>query len=390
MKKISIFGSTGSIGRSTIDVLRMEPDRFDVQVLTANSRVKELAEQAIRLNAGMAVIADPQYYGELKTLLSGSDVVPACGREGLLEAASVPADWSMMAIVGMAGLEPLMHVIRQGTYVAIANKEPLVSAGPLVMSEACKYGTTLLPVDSEHNAVFQVYDRVHPEGVRKIILTASGGPFLRTPIESLVGVTPEQALQHPNWSMGRKISIDSATMMNKALEVIEAHYLFDMPADRIEVLIHPQSVVHSMVEYLDGSILSQMGAPDMRTPIAHALAWPKRMISPVQRLDLKGVQLTFDEVDIDRFPAVPLAYECLQHGSAACAAMNAANEIAVEAFLDGRIGFTRITGLVRDVLEQEKDLQAGSLDDVIALDKRVRETAESTIMNKSERKAVSL
>ncbi len=382
-KTVSILGSTGSVGRSTIDLIQSQPDRFEIQALTCNRNVKLLAEQAKKLKAKKAVTADPQSYAELKALLSGTGIEVAAGLEAVLEAAAMPADWIMAAIVGVAGLAPIMEAIKQGTCVAIANKEPLVAAGPLVLDAARRAGTTLLPVDSEHNAIFQVFDSKRPEGIERIILTASGGPFLDWPREKLAKVTPAQAVAHPNWSMGAKISVDSATMVNKALEVIEAHYLFDMPAEKIEVLAHPQSIVHSLVEYRDGSVLAQMGAPDMRTPIAHALAWPERMDTTGRTLDFtKPFALDFRPVDRKAFPAIDIAYECLRNGPVSCIAFNAANEVAVAAFLAGTADFTEIVEVARYCIENTKEKSPSGLKEILLLDQAVRELAESHIIER--------
>jgi 1-deoxy-D-xylulose-5-phosphate reductoisomerase len=390
MKTVSILGSTGSVGRSTVDLLLSQPDRFEVQALTCNANAGLAIEQAKKLNAKRVVAADPKVYHELKEGLTGTGIEAAAGPAALLEAAAMPADWTMAAIVGVAGLAPIMAAIRQGGCVAIANKEPLVAAGPFVLEAARRAGTTLLPVDSEHNAIFQVFDHNHRAGIDKIILTASGGPFLDWPLEKMARATPAQAVAHPNWSMGAKISVDSATMMNKALEIIEAHYLFDMPAERIEVLVHPQSIIHSLVEYKDGSVLVQMGAPDMRTPIAHALAWPERMETTGRKLDLSR-PLTLDLRPLDRnwFPAVGMAYNCLKAGPAACVAFNAANEIAVAAFLEKKIGFLQIAEAVGEMLAQAGRETLASLDDVLLCDRAVRERTKSHIIKKYDQVPLS-
>jgi len=380
VKRVSILGSTGSIGQSTVDLLLSHPERFSVQALTCRCNVNLLAEQAKKLKARRAVVADESLYGALKDLLSGSGVEAAAGEKAVTEAAAMPCDWTMAAIVGMAGLEPVLQAVGQGRVVAIANKEPLVSAGPFILEAARKSGAKLLPVDSEHNAIFQVFDHDRPDGIEKIILTASGGPFLNTPLEKLAAVTPAQAVAHPNWSMGAKISVDSATMMNKALEVIEAHYLFNMLPGNINVLVHPQSTIHSMVCYRDGSVLAQMGAPDMRTPIAHALSWPDRMETTGRKLDFtKPMKLDFQPVDKNRFPAIPLAYDCLKEGLWACVAMNAANEVLVQAFLDGKTGYLDIVQGVRSATEAAQPLQFSSVQDVISYDKTVRAAAHAAI-----------
>jgi len=393
-KKITILGATGSIGRSAVDVILSAPERFDVQVVTANTNAELLAEQAVKLKAKKAVIADQAQFTTLQSILhnskEGGGIEVAAGEEALQEAASQPADLILAGIVGIAGLKPIMKAIEQGSCVAIANKEPLVAAGPLVMAAAKKHGTTLLPVDSEHNAVFQVFDFERPEGIEKITLTASGGPFRTWSLEKMAAATPEQAVAHPNWSMGRKISVDSATLMNKALEVIEAHYLFAMAPEKIDILVHPQSVIHSMVEYKDGSILAQMGASDMRTPISHVLAWPERMETPGRKLDFKQMnKLTFEQPDYERFPAPKTAYQCLESGLYACVALNAANEIAVDAFLRKNIGFLAIMDCVDHILDRAEKTDLSSIEDVIEYDTAIRELAEAYIVSKPITKAVS-
>lgn len=381
-KTVSILGSTGSVGKSTIDLILSQPDKFVVQALTAQTNVALLAEQAVKTRARYAVIGDEARYKELADLLAGTDTEAMAGRQAVIEAGAIPAQCVVGAIVGMAGLEPLLKAVEQGKVVAIANKEPLVAAGALVMGAARKYGTKILPVDSEHNAIFQVFEAENIESIERLVLTASGGPFRTWDAQAIAMATPEQAVNHPNWSMGAKISVDSASMMNKALEVIEAHYLFNMPADKIDVLVHPQSIIHSMVEYADGSFLAQLGAPDMRTPIAYALAWPERMPTSGQRLDLKTLQsLTFEQPDHVRFPLLPLAYECLGRGQAACIAFNAANEVAVEAFLKKRIAFADIYNLVRVVLAETALISPQSLDEILFLDNTVRQATESYIMS---------
>lgn len=386
MKSVSILGSTGSVGRATIDLILSRPDQFSVQALTAHRNAALLAGQAIKLKAKRAVVADQSAYDELKKLLSGTGIETAAGSEAVIEAASLPADWIMAAIVGMAGLKPVMAAVKQGSCVAIANKEPLVAAGPLVLAAAKKSGAAILPVDSEHNAVFQVFDRERPGGIERITLTASGGPFLNWSTEQTAKATPEQAIAHPNWTMGRKISVDSATMMNKALEVIEAHYLFGLPPEKIGVVIHPQSIVHALVTYKDGSVLAQMGAPDMRTPIAHTLAWPERMATTGRTLDLaQAMTLDFRPLDPAQFPAVGLAYDCLKAGPGACLAFNAANEEAVAAFLEKRLGFSQIIEVVSGALDRTNT--APDMDSVLALDKEVRQRAKSLILAAERRAA---
>lgn len=380
-KSITILGSTGSVGQSTVKVLQAQDTPYDIVALTANNNVELLAKQAIELKAKCAVIADECRYDDLKHALAGTDVQAKAGKEALIEAAAMPADWIMAAIVGMAGLEPLMAAIKQGTIVAIANKEPLVAAGPIVLAAAKNHGTTILPIDSEHNAIFQVFEKENRSAIERIILTASGGPFREFSKADLMTVTPDQALAHPNWDMGSKISIDSATMMNKALEVIEAQRLFDMDADKIEVLVHPQSIIHSMVEYQDGSVLAQMGAADMCTPITNALGWPQRLKTPGQKLDFSMIKkLEFEPVDHERFPFVNMAYYALKGGLEYCIAMNAANEVAVEAFLSHKIAFLDIYAVVSYILDSMTSAQLNSLYDIQEYDSFVRQQTESAII----------
>ncbi len=382
MRKISIFGSTGSVGENTIKVIKAQDEDFDVQVLTANSNIEKLARQARAVNAKNVVIADANLYNDLKDLLADTNVKIHAGHDAICEAAMIPADWTMAAIVGMAGLNPLMQSIKQGKFVAIANKEPLVSAGPLVMQSADKYKATLLPVDSEHNAVFQVYEPSNFDAIERIILTASGGPFRQTPLSEMENITPKQALAHPNWTMGQKISIDSATMMNKALEVIEAKQLFKVQAGSIDVLVHPQSVVHSMIEYSDGSVLAQMGAADMCTPITNALGYPKRLKTPGEKLDLlKMNHLDFEAVDHQRFPVVQMAYDCLNDGLNSCIAFNASNEIAVEAFLSHKIAFLDIYKIIRNQLDCVESQSVKTLDEIQEYDQNVRTLTHDAIRN---------
>lgn len=382
-RSVSIFGVTGSIGKSTVDVIMSAADCFDVRVVSAHRDVQGLAAAAIKLGADKAVIADDAKLDDLKDALSGHDVQVYAGREALIDLAGDPVDISMAAIVGMAGLEPLMAAIKNCKTVAIANKEPLVAAGPLVMDAAKRYDTKILPVDSEHNAIFQVFDDKNREQIERIILTASGGPFRLWSAKERAMATPKQAVAHPNWDMGAKISVDSATMMNKALEVIEAHYLFAMVADKIDVVVHPQSVVHSMVEYADGSVLAQMGASDMRTPIAYALSWPDRMQTPGQKLDVCAMsRLEFFEPDCVAFPALGLAYSSLEAGLMSCIALNAANEIAVDAFLREEIGFAEIVDVVNSVLESADHTEPDSIVAVISMDRAFREKAECYIKAK--------
>jgi 1-deoxy-D-xylulose-5-phosphate reductoisomerase len=381
MKTVTILGSTGSVGRSTLDLIAGHREKFKVVALTANKNVSLLAQQARDFNAEYAVIAEECLYGDLKQALAGTKIKSEAGQRAVVEAAGLPADWIMAAIVGAAGVESTLRAIQQGTTVALANKESLVCAGPFMMEAVEKHGTTLLPVDSEHNAIFQVLNPAQLSQVNRIILTASGGPFLRKTREELRDITPEQAVKHPTWSMGMKISVDSATMMNKSLEIIEASYLFKVKSEKIEVLIHPQSIVHSMVEYNDGSILSQMGAPDMRTPIANTLGWPERLATTGDRLDLTNkINLSFEQIDLKRFPAVKIAREVLEAESVASTVFNAANEAAVAAFLDRRLRFSQIENVVNETL-QKANLQqpVSNLETVFQMDIDARRIAERVI-----------
>jgi 1-deoxy-D-xylulose-5-phosphate reductoisomerase len=375
-RRVTVLGSTGSIGCNTVDLIERNPEAFEIEALTAHQNVALLIDQARRLSPRLAVIADESRFGDLKEALAGTGIGVAAGQEALVEAADRPADWVMAAIVGAAGLAPTLAAVRRGATIALANKETLVCAGSLMVAEIVRHGATLLPVDSEHNAIFQVLETRHPDAVERIVLTASGGPFRNFSRKAMAGVTPDQAVAHPNWDMGAKISVDSATMMNKGLELIEAHHLFGLPEPQIEILVHPQSVVHSMVSYIDGSVLAQLGQPDMRTPIAYALAWPARMAAPVARLDLAAIgQLTFEAPDPDRFPALRLARQALRAGGSAPTVLNAANEIAVQEFLSGRNGFLKIAEIVEQVLEAIPAAALHSLDDVQQVDREARDLA---------------
>ncbi len=375
-RTLTIFGATGSVGASTLDLVARNADQFEVVALTANANVPDLAEAAIKAKAKIAVIADESRYAALKEALAGTGIEAAAGPAALIESAHMGADWTMAAIVGCAGLAPTMAALEGGKTVALANKESLVSAGALMTSAAKANGATLLTVDSEHNAIFQCMDATAPRAIRRIILTASGGPFRDMSRSAMAAATPDMAVKHPNWEMGAKISVDSATMMNKGLEVIEAYHLFSLPSAQIEVLIHPQSVIHSMVEYIDGSVLAQLGTPDMRTPIAHALAWPNRMETPVASLNLAQIgRLEFEEPDPVRFPALRLAREALEAGGARPAILNAANEAAVAAFLARRIGFNDIAAIVERVLERYAPPPPASIQEVLAIDSAARQIA---------------
>jgi len=382
IRRVSILGSTGSVGRNTVSLVEAEPERYAVEALTAYGNVELLAQQARRLKAKFAVVADESRYRALKAALAGSGIEAGAGAGALVDAAAMPADWVMAAIVGAAGLAPTLAAVRRGAMVALANKEALVCAGAVLTAEAKRHRAQFLPVDSEHNAVFQVFDQERRHAIERIILTASGGPFRERSLVEMEGATPEQAVAHPNWRMGAKISVDSATMMNKGLEVIEAHHLFDLPSERIDVVVHPQSVVHGMVCYTDGSMLAQMGSPDMRTPIASALGWPDRIAAPSPRLDLAALaRLTFETPDPVRFPALRLARAALIEGGTAPTVLNAANEVAVAAFLERRIGFLDIARTVERVLEALPSRAVASLDDVIAVDRRARDVAHGVIGN---------
>ncbi|MDA1323312.1 MAG: 1-deoxy-D-xylulose-5-phosphate reductoisomerase [Proteobacteria bacterium] len=377
VRRVSILGSTGSIGCNTIDLISRNPDAYLVEALTANVNVEVLARQAKATNARLAVVADETCYADLKDALAGTGIEAAAGESAVVEAAARPADWVMAAIVGAAGLLPTLTAVRRGAVIALANKECLVCAGALVLAEIERSGATLLPVDSEHNAIFQVFDFGQRDAVEKIILTASGGPFWRTPLETMARATPEEAIAHPNWDMGAKISVDSATMMNKGLELIEAYHLFQLPEDKIDVLVHPQSIIHSLVAYVDGSVLAQLGSPDMRTPIAYALGWPKRIEAPSPRLDLAAVgTLKFETPDNRRFPSIDLARQALRDGGMAPTILNAANEVAVAAFLNRKIGFLDIARTVAETLARLPNVPMLTLDDVISVDANARRLAE--------------
>jgi 1-deoxy-D-xylulose-5-phosphate reductoisomerase len=375
-RRITVLGSTGSVGCNTLDLVERRHGEFKVAALTANRNAEKLAEQARRVGAEFAVVADPAEYRTLKTALAGTEIEAAAGAQAVIEAAERAADWVMAAIVGSAGLAPTLAAVRRGAVVALANKEALVCAGALFTDEVKRSGATLLTVDSEHSAIFQCFEAARPDTIERIILTASGGPFRERTAAAMERVTPEEAVAHPNWRMGAKISVDSATMMNKGLEVIEAHHLFRLPSAQIDILVHPQSIVHGLVCYKDGSVLAQLGSPDMRTPIAYALGWPERIEAPVQRLDLALIgKLTFEAPDEERFPALRLAREVLQQGGAAPTILNAANEAAVEAFLAREIGFGDIARVVARTLEIMPGGGVESLDDVHNFDKEARDVA---------------
>ena len=372
-RSVTLLGATGSIGASTVDLIKRQPERYRVEAVSANRSVAALAALARELGARFAAIGEPSAYGELKDALAGTGIEAGAGESGLVEAAQRPADWVIGAITGAAGLRPTLAAAERGAIVALANKETLVCAGGLFMRRAAAAGATVLPVDSEHNALFQAMSGSRREDVRRVILTASGGPFRTASAQAIRNATVEQALKHPNWSMGPKVTIDSATLMNKGLELIEAHHLFALPPEQIDVLVHPQSIVHSLVEFCDGSLIAQLGSPDMRIPIAYCLAWPERMPGPAPRLDLaRAATLTFEESDPVRFPALALARRALETGGAAPTVLNAANEVAVAEFIGGRLGFSGITALVEATLEaavcRNWTVEPESLDQALSVD----------------------
>lgn len=390
MRSVTILGSTGSIGQNTIDLLQRNSDAFTVEALTANRNPQLLAEQARALGARFAAIGEPAHYPALKEALAGTGIEIGCGPQSLIEAAERPAEWVMAGIVGAAGLAPTLAAIRRGVTVAFANKEVLVCAGSLVMEEVTRHGATLLPVDSEHNAIWQCFDRDRAETIDRIILTASGGPFRERTLEGMRRVTPAEAVAHPNWNMGAKISVDSATMMNKGLELIEAHHLFQLPPERVDIVVHAQSIVHGAVVYRDGSVLAQLGSPDMRTPIAYALAWPDRIAAPTKRLDLAAIgKLTFEPPDERRFPALRVAREALDRGGGAPTVLNAANETAVHAFLEGRIGFLDIVETVESTLAVISADDLESLEDVYKYDQAARDVAARLTRRNTSRHAAA-
>ena len=379
-RKIAILGATGSIGKSTLDLVEYNRDRFEVVAVTAAMSVEALADIARRTGAKLAVIANESRLGELRQLLAGTGCRCAAGNSALVEAACGDADLVIAAIVGCAGLKPVMAAVEAGKTVALANKEALVTAGELMTQAAQASGTVILPIDSEHNAIFQCLAGSRKEDVARIILTASGGPFRDAPVDRIAAATPEEAVAHPNWSMGAKISVDSATMMNKGLELIEARYLFGLTSDRIDIVVHPQSVVHSLVEFVDGSMLAQLGSPDMRIPIAYALAWPERVETGARRLDLAAIaRLDFEPPDVERFPALRVARQALESGGAAPIVLNAANEVAVASFLAGGIRFPDIVALVQRALDELDFAAPRSIPDVLDIDRRTREHVETEV-----------
>lgn len=381
---LTILGATGSVGSQTLDLIARHPGRWRVEALTANSDVDGLAAAARATGARYAAIGDARAYGALKAALAGTGTEVAAGADAVREAGAREAEIVLTAIVGAAGLAPTLAAVARGARLAIANKETLVCAGPVVRAAARASGSVLLPVDSEHNAIFQVFDHAAPERVRKVVLTASGGPFRQWDRAAMGQASVKDACNHPVWSMGAKISIDSATLMNKGLELIEAEQLFDVGPDRLDVIVHPQSVVHSMVEYVDGSVLAQMGTPDMRIPIAYALAWPERVETPCARLDLAAIgNLSFEAPDLERFPALALAWAALRAGGSAPCILNAANEVAVAAFIAGQVGFLDIADIVAAVLDRLGSAPLEGLEAVLAADSAARRTTEAVVKERA-------
>lgn len=381
MKTVTVLGSTGSIGGSTLDLIAAHKDMYDVVALTGGRNVEALARQALAFRPRFVAIADEGGYAPLKQLLSSEPSIEiAAGSDAVVQAAALGAEWTMAAIVGVAGLPATLQAISGGRIVAFASKECLVAAGPLMMDAVKKSGATLLPVDSEHNAIFQVFDENNRQSIERLVLTASGGPFLNASLDDMRNATPEQAVKHPNWSMGAKISVDSASMMNKALEVIEAHHLFSIEHEKIDVVVHPQSTIHSMVEYADGSFLAQLGPSDMRTPISYCLGWPRRIMTSGPRLDLATLsRLDFMKPDLARFPSLALVREVLDRQASAAIAFNAANEVAVAQFLDRRIGFARIVDTVARVVARTPDFTPATIDEVAQADVQARNYAQEAL-----------
>ena len=384
VRTVTVLGVTGSVGMSTVDLLKRGNGKYRVEAVTANKNAADLAKIARELNARFAVVADPSAFGELKDALSGTGIQAASGEAALIEAAERPADWVMAAVSGSVGLKPTLAAAKRGATVALANKECLVCAGGLFMRTVAAYGATLLPVDSEHNAIFQALTAGPREDVSRIVITASGGPFRTWTREQMRAAKLEQALKHPNWSMGPKITIDSATMFNKVLELVEAHHLFAIEPAKLAVLVHPQSIIHGMVEYRDGSVVAQLGSPDMRIPIAHCLAWPTRIDGPAAKLDLATIgSLTFEAPDPERFPALELGRRALEAGGAAPTILNAANEVAVAAFIAGRIGFGGIADLVEATLDAAERRNATAepqdIDEALAVDHMARSLAHELL-----------
>lgn len=380
MRSVTLLGSTGSIGQSTIDLLLQKPGEFAVEALVAHKNVEKLASQAKQLKAKLAVVADQTQYTALKEALSGTAIEVASGAEAVLEAARRPVDWTLSAIVGIAGLKPTLAAAERGALIALANKESVVSGGSLLMKVVQENKAMILPADSEHNAIFQVLTEPHRPYVDKLILTASGGPFRTYKPEQFETITPEEALKHPNWDMGAKVTIDCSTLMNKGLELIETSYLFDFPESKIDILVHPQSIIHSMVAYEDGSFLAQLGVSDMRIPLSYTLAWPHRMKTTSPMLDLvKLGQLTFEEPNYEHFPALSIARQALREGGNRTIVLNAANEVAVQAFLEKKIRFTSIVSLVSEVLSAIPASTPQSVDDILHVDEDARRVAQEIV-----------
>lgn len=379
-KKISILGVTGTIGKNTAELILNQPDKYEVEAITANRNVSELIDLALKLRPKLAAIGDESLYAELRDGLSGSGIEVAAGKQSIIDAATTSCDMLVSGIVGIAALEPTLAAVKKGTTIALANKESLVCAGELISNAAKKSKARIIPVDSEHNAIFQSFDFENPHNIRKITLTASGGPFYDIPKEQLKYVTPEQAIKHPNWSMGAKISVDSATMMNKGLEIIEAYYLFPIEKSQIDVIVHPESIVHCLVHYNDGGILAGLSVSDMKVPIAFALGWPERINSQTKELDLAEIgKLTFRKVDEEKFPAISLARKALQQDGTAPIVLNAANEVAVENFLAEKIGFLDIVKLVHNALENIPHSGIDSIEKVLETDQRTRTFCEQVL-----------
>ncbi len=377
VKRVTVLGATGSIGRQTLEIVQKFPEQFKVVALTAYQNIEKLAAVARTVNAEYAVIADEAQYAQLKTLLAGTAVKAAAGAAAINDAAAMPADLIMCAIIGIAGLAPTLRAIESGATITLANKEAMVCAGDLINQKIRQHGNQLLPVDSEHNAIFQIHQVKHDKFLRRVILTASGGPFRNYTLEQMRDVTPAQALKHPNWDMGAKITIDSATMMNKALEMIEAHYLFNLPSSQIDVVVHPEQIIHSLVEYHDGSTLAQLGYPDMKTPISYCLGWPDRLDMQTKPLNLAEIgKFSFAVPDTTRFPALDLARQAMAQSATAPIWLNAANEVAVAAFLAGKIGFLNIAEIVDRTLQAIENVGGvASLDEIMVADRAARHIA---------------
>lgn len=383
-RSLTILGATGSVGSQTLDLVARNPGRWRVEAITAGSDVAGLAAAARACGARFAAIADAAKGAALKEALAGSGIDCGAGESALVDAAARDAEIVITAIVGAAGLAPTMAAVKRGAQIGIANKETLVCAGPVVTAAAAQHGATLLPVDSEHNAIFQVFPHDDPAQVERVILTASGGPFRQRSREEMRGVSVADACKHPTWSMGAKISIDSATLMNKGLELIEAAQLFPVPVEKLDVIVHPQSVIHSMVEYVDGSVLAQLGSPDMRIPIAYAMGWPERIATPAARLDFAAVaNLSFEAPDLERFPCLRLAWDAMRAGGSAPCILNAANEIAVAAFIAGQAGFLDIDAIVAETLDKVASGPVATLDEVVAIDAAARDTARALVARRA-------